>query len=342
MMRNILIGLAVILVITAFRVTEPPLTSDYPVAQLLEVFGDTPMPHKPNTNLARVSVERGRDIVINGFSNVGKKKSKTQSKHFTCIACHNVEREDPDLANPEPEARLSYAKEHDLPFLQGSPLYGIVNRSSFYNGDYVKKYGDLVDLTRHDLREAIALCATECSQGRPLKKWEMESVLAYLWTIELKLGDLNISDDELKLIEQTFKSGNNRDEAIKLIKSKFLDYSPATFVDPPENREEGYQLEGNAGNGQLIYELSCQHCHLDHPFSYLTLDNDVLTFKHLLHKAGTYNPHSIYQVVRYGTSPNGGDEAYMPLYPKEKMTNQQMADLRAYIEVMAGMASGSR
>lgn len=335
MMRNVLIVATVIFVISAFRLTEPPLTPDYPVARLLEVFGDTPLSHKPNTNLARVSVERGRDIVIEGFSDVDKKKSKTQSKHFTCIACHNVEMEDPDLANPDPEARLKYAKENDLPYLQGSTLYGIVNRTSFYNGDYVKKYGDLVEPTRHDLREAIALCATECSQGRPLKKWEMESVLAYLWTIDLKLGDLNITDDEMQLINQAFNSGNNRAEAIKLIKSKYLDHSPATFVDPPENRQEGYQLEGNAGNGQLIYELSCQHCHLNHPFSYLTLDNDALTFKHLLHKAGEYSPHSIYQVVRYGTSPAGGDEAYMPLYPEEKMTNQQMADLRAYIEVMA-------
>ena len=43
-------------------------------------------------------------------------------------------------------------------------------------------------------------------------------------------------------------------------------------------------------------------------------------------------PHSIYQVIRYGTPPKGGKEAYMPQYTAEKMSDQQMADLRAFIE----------
>lgn len=335
MIRLVCTVIVALLLWAGFRKAEPPLSPEHPVAELLETLGDKEVPHHPNTNVKGMSVELGRDIVVKGFSKNGKRKSKRQSKHFTCIACHNIEREEPDLAHPNPNARLKYAVEHDLPYLQGSPLYGIVNRTSFYNGDYVKKYGALVEPTRHDLREAIALCAIECSQGRPLKTWEMESIVAYLWTIGLKLGDLDISEAEMDTIQQAFNDGTHRGKAIRILKSKYLDYSPATFVDPPQNRETGDGLEGNPRAGKWIYEQSCQHCHLREPFSYLTLDNDKVTFQHMLNQAGKYAPHSIYQVVRYGTPPKGGKGAYMPHYTAEKMTDQQMADLRAYIELMA-------
>jgi len=193
----------------------------------------------------------------------------------------------------------------------------------------------LVDPAKNDLREAIALCAVECSQGRGLKPFEMESVLAYLWTIDLKLKDLLISDEEQAVIEKAFATGTNKAEAIEILKSKYLDHSPATFVDPPADRVAGSDLKGAPEKGQLIYDLSCQHCHLDHPFSYLILDDMQTTFKHLMKQATSYKPHSIYQVVRYGTSPKGGDEAYMPLYTAERMTDQQMEDLRAYIKLRA-------
>ena len=64
------------------------------------------------------------------------------SKYYVCTTCHNLEIEDPDLRVSDPETRLTFAKENDLPFLQGSTFKGIVNRESWYNDDYVKKYGD--------------------------------------------------------------------------------------------------------------------------------------------------------------------------------------------------------
>ncbi len=324
-----------VFVLLAFRVHEGPINPDHPVAGLLETFGEPPLPHKPKMNLKGVSIERGRDIVINGWSKANHQRSRTQSKHFTCIACHNIQREEPDLATPDPAARLLYAAQHGLPYLPGSPLYGIVNRTSFYNGDYVKKYGDLVEPAKHDLRAAIALCAVECSQGRPLKSYEMESVLAYLWTLELKLKDLRLTAQEMEQLNKSFSDGSDRKASVEILKSKYLDHSPATFVDPPKDRVEGVGLPGVPEHGKLIYDLSCQHCHLNHPISYLLLDNEETTFRHLLKQAGKYAPHSIYQVVRYGTSPTGGDEAYMPLYTAERLSDQQLADLQSYIEQMA-------
>ncbi|MDH3650508.1 MAG: hypothetical protein OEQ53_12555, partial [Saprospiraceae bacterium] len=124
------------------------------VSSLLEALGDDPSPHYADLSMEHASMDRGKDIVLKGKSNRQGKKSRLQSKYFTCVACHNVEREDPDLADPSPKARLPFVAEKQLPYLQGSPLYGVVNRSSFYNGDYEKKYGDLVKPTRRDLRKA--------------------------------------------------------------------------------------------------------------------------------------------------------------------------------------------
>ena len=39
-------------------------------------------------------------------------------------------------------------------------MYGTVNKVSWYNGDYFKKYGALVKPANQSLKEAIHLCAT--------------------------------------------------------------------------------------------------------------------------------------------------------------------------------------
>ena len=123
-----LIVIFLLFALSSFVPRNPKLTSDHSVYALLEAFGDTPLPHKANLTLEGASAARGKDIVIKGMSEAAGKKSKRQSKHFTCISCHNIEKEDPDLANPNPEARLKYVSEHNMPFLQGSALYGSASR----------------------------------------------------------------------------------------------------------------------------------------------------------------------------------------------------------------------
>ncbi len=210
------------------------------VETVLQQLGEQPMPYQPDTTLEGVSVEAGRGIVLTGFApKPGGGKTGKQSKHYVCTACHNVQRDEYDLSVADPQARLEYARDNGLPFLQGTALYGAVNRSSFYNGDYEEKYGDLVKPARNSLRAAIQLCATECSQGRALEPWELESVLAYLWTIDLKIGDLLLQKEELAQIEEALSTGKGEQEAVALIRSKYLSGSPATFVAPPEDRKAG-------------------------------------------------------------------------------------------------------
>ena len=310
------------------------LTKDTSVAEVLIKLGERPMPHQPMMNLKGVSVENGKRLVLEGFaSRAGSGKTSKQSAHFVCTSCHNIERDEPNLGVVDAQARLEYSVKKGLPMLQGSSLYGVVNRSSFYNGDYERKYGDLTIAARNDLRNAIQLCATECAQGRKLANWEVESVLAYLWTIDLKTEDLNLSKEEMTNVEIAINKETNKEATISLLKSKYLSGAPATFVKPPENRKEGYaELIGNPANGKLIYESSCLHCHDGQKYSYFNLGKSEISYNYLEKHFPKYTRYSTYQVTRYGTSPLPGKKAYMPLYTAEKMTNQMAEDLRAYVK----------
>lgn len=302
------------------------------VTEVLETLRDKNL-FEVDEDVSKVSAAIGEDIVKYGIlKNAKGPRVAQQSKHFVCTSCHNVEREDPDLTKADPEARLDYVVGKGLPYLQGSPLYGAINRTAFYNGDYEKKYGELVTPARNDLREAIQLCAVECSQGRKLKKWELESVLAYLWTIGLKMEDLDLTDEEYKQIDKAAEGMSSNREAIELVKSKFLNHSPATFVEPPSNRKEGNGLVGNRENGEKLYKASCLHCHGEGRYSFYQLDDSKLSLKQLKNHMGQYTRKSIYQVTRWGTPVLFGKKAYMPQYTLEKMSEQQLADLRAYIE----------
>lgn len=310
-----------------------------PDTLLSEVYEElgAEVPNRPNYALEGVSAEAGRSIVVDGktVSPSGEVTGR-QSKHFVCTSCHNIEREDPDLTVSDPQARLMYVQGKGLPFLQGTTLYGAINRTSFYNGDYQKKYGDLVRPARNDIREAIQLCAIECSQGRPLEDWEIESVMAYFWTIGFKIEDLGLSESEMQGVNDALAGKGDQAAVATLLQSKYLSGSPASFVDPPPDRKAGYEeLVGNPENGKVVYDLSCMHCHDKQRYSMFNLDNSKYSFQFLKRHFNRYTRYSVYQVSRYGTSPMAGKRSYMPNYTFEKLSHQQMEDLKAYIFEMA-------
>lgn len=329
------------IVLTSYTIQKEIKTNsiekDTPVADVLAMLGDNAPNHTVNGNITDAKIKKGENLVLYGSTSIKKSKKlgKRQSKYFVCTSCHNVKKEDADLRLVDPQKRLEYAKANNLPFLQGSPLYGIVNRTTFYNGDYEKKYGDLVKKARNDMREAIQLCAIECSQGRALKKSEMEAVLAYLWSIGLKMDDLNLSEADWNKIKTDAEDESKKEALIPFIKSFYLQASPATFADAPKDRAKGYDYEVNPDNGKLIYDLGCKHCHENSRYSFYSLDDSKLTFRDLEKSIAKYNENSIYHLVRYGTKPLNGQRAYMPNYTLEKMSHQQVEDLRAYIEKMA-------
>jgi cytochrome c5 len=315
-------------------------TDETPVWEVLTYFGKVRL-HKPDTSVKGATIQRGKELVLQGWTTTPEgKKGKRQSKFFVCTSCHNVSKEFDDLADNDPQNRLEYAAKNKLPFLQGSTLFGAVNRETFYNGDYQKKYGSVPDIAAayYDLRKAIHVCATQCSQGRPLEKWEMESVMLYLQTLQLKMGDLNINKDDYEKIMFAIRENTSLARAVDVIEARFMDKSPATFVDAMEYRTLDSRIETNEPrfqNGKIIYDLSCKHCHAAKRYSFFELDDSRKTFQYLDNKMKQGSSHSAYKISRYGTSPINGKRAYMPQYTKEKMNDEQLIDLRVYIQRMA-------
>lgn len=316
--------------------SSPLWTEATPLNAVLEALGNEAAPH--DLAFTAEQVKKGEQIVKYGRSiNPKGKLSPFVSKYYSCTTCHNLEQEDPDLRISDPEARLVYVKEKGLPFLQGSTFKGIVNRESWYNDDYVKKYGDeKIERAHKDLKEAIQLCAIECSQGRPMENWELDAVLAYYWSLEFTLQDLELSPEDYTRLNKQKQDSSQYQELTKWLKSFYLQKSPAHFYNAPHNKTQGYEgLVGDASSGKDLYELSCLHCHKSNGVSHYILDNSPQSFKHLKKMIPKDSHFSLYQIIAYGTYAIPGHKPYMPHYPEERMNQQQIEDLRAYIEHMA-------
>ena len=323
----ILTALGGIILISSALENELPDIGQQNLADVLFELGD----EKPEHYLEDYSLEdvkRGYELIHFGRTKTEKGKfSKYISKFYKCISCHNVVREDLDLSKVDQNERLNYAIENDLPYLQGSTFWGIVNRESWYNDDYIIKYGNLVEKAKNSLIESTQLCAQVCSQGRELEEWELNSILAYYWSLQLKISDLDLNKTELQKLK------NLSDESlIDMLKAKYLQKSPASFAYPPEDKSKGYDKKGNFELGKEIYRRSCQHCHRFNGESDVVLDEGKSTLRWLKKNITKKSKLSIYEIIRYGTYSELGHKEYMPLYTQEKMSNLQIEHLRAFIE----------
>lgn len=313
---------------------EADFTLDTPLVDIMEMLGQ-PRPEHYQTKADSVKIEIGRQLVLDGRAKIpGGGRTRAISRFFICTDCHNQVQEDPNPANFDPEARLDYAIEHDLPFLQATTFWGISNRESWYNDDYYSKYGELVDVARNSLKESTQLCAMECSSGRELKDWELECILQYYRTLELTLADVKLSESELKELEIVIDDPSRHKEARDYIKQKYATYSPAHFVELPEPLIEGYKIDrpANPDRGEEIYNRSCKTCHTTKKCSQFILDDATVTFKKLVNNLDKHNYFNLYKITRKGTYAQPGHQQYMPFYSKERLSNAQLEDLRAFIE----------
>ena len=323
--------------------TDKPLGDfeNLPVWVLAEKFGQKKL-YALNPKIKGVSVERGRDLVHKGqtVNEEGQMTSK-QSKYFVCTSCHNVAKDEPSLTVINPQARLDYAARQNLPLLPANSFYGMVNRTTFYNDDYQKKYGHVKTIAKakSDLRQAIQVCATECSQGRALEEWELEAILAYMWTLELKVSDLNLNEADRASLEAAYKGEADAKAAAALLDKQYLKAYPAHFIDPPEFKPLTDVELGDKKryeNGRKVYEMSCKHCHSDKRYAKTIFDNKQTTFEGLYEKLLSKDPHSITNAIRKGIPANEAKStSYMPQYTAEHLSNEQLLDLRIYVENMA-------
>lgn len=299
------------------------------VEEALIQLGD----EKPRHYIAHAdpdSVRMGEELVKLGELRDGS--VKRISKYFLCTHCHNQVLETDDPADESPERVLEYSRENGIPFLPASTFYGMYNKRHWYNGDYSKKYGDLVKDTRDTLENAIQLCATQCSQGREMEDWEIRCVMHYYKSLEFRMSDLLFTENELKKLNRW--KDKQQDKAIELIKSKYNQINDAHFGTSEIPVIEGY--EPDFESGKFIYNNGCLHCH--HPSKDITnfpLDDDILSFKFLTAKKEKYTSYSITHITRYGTYAISGRRQYMPQYTFEDMSDEQLLDLIYYIETKA-------
>ncbi len=306
---------------------------------LLALGDEKPLHYLDASKMTADNIRMGKELVTTGRT-IGPdgKKTKLQSKHFKCTHCHNLVQEDPNIAVTDPEARLQYAVKHNIPFLQGTTFKGMVNRESWYNDDYYYKYGDLVSSSRDTLVNSIQLCATVCSQGREFEDWEIDALLAYFYSIEYQLKDMGMEEAHYSKLHAVLNNqrDSEKQDAIKWLKTRYATKSPATFLDPIKGDHRNYGEKGNPEKGQAIYMLSCLHCHTAGEATNFVLDKTKATFKFLNAKLNNSTHFSMYNITRKGTKPLPGYDPYMPHYTKEKMSEQQLEDLIAYIKQQAG------
>ncbi len=326
----ILTGL--VLVYTNFTLKTNGWDKDTPLGDVLIKLGDKKPIHSLSGEPTKEQIKQGRELVTKGVTKgPDGKKTKRQSIHFVCTDCHNIVKENPNNGVNSSDDRLKYAMENKIPYLQGTTLYGIVNRTSWYNDDYLKKYGKLVESSRDTLENAVQLCATVCSQGRAFEDWEMDAVMAYLWSIQNTLGDLNLTDEEMSKLNSA-ELGSKQDDLIKMLKNKYVTVSHATFLDPHDKEGRLYGEDGDPDKGKFIYKSSCMHCHHHNGVTELKLDPAKVTMRMFNKNLKKENDWNIYHIVREGTHPIAGYKPYMPLYTKERLSPSQVEDLIAYIK----------
>lgn len=334
------LGLVALVGFAVQRTDAPSVAEQFgpetPLQHVLLTLGDAAPDHLSARTADPEQVRRGADLVLRGRT-LGPDGGRTAavSKHYVCTNCHNLDREDPDLTVSDPEARLPYVRERGLPLLQGSTLWGVVNRERWYNDDYVRKYGAArIADARARLRAAVELCAVECAQGRPLAAWEADAILTYLWTLEYTLADLELSANEYARLNADRTRPDAHPRLIDWLKTHYLQKSPAHFYEAPADKRTGYAgLTGDPDAGRAVYESSCLHCHQPkNGVSHYALDNQTLSFRDLRRTLFKNSHFSLYQIIPYGTYALPGHRPYMPHFPAERMSRQQVEDLRAYVE----------
>jgi mono/diheme cytochrome c family protein len=284
----------------------------------------------------------GRELLVNGQVKsppYGAGPSAPLAKAYRCVHCHNLRREDEKLTEPDPEARARYVLAEEpaeperrdgktLSLTPGTTLWGAVNRGSYYNGTHSRYRGlKLDDGARVDptsLADAVKVCCRYSSGGRFPEGWELDSILTHLWDLEVRLRDLGLAEAAERKVLDAVNGGRAGPlgEARGLLRRSFLREAEAKKT-PRPSRAEGDRVEygkapfnGDARLGEFLYRSACAGCHAAGGV------NDVSGAK-LVADDGKFH-----KLVWDGSEPDG---AYMPFFSAQRLSQQQAADIRAYL-----------
>lgn len=339
MIRTLLFTFSILGLVSfsASKYDVSPIDPNSRLSEVLKLLGDVGNPYHVET-IDEAKAKMGEDLVLKGFTLRDGKETAKISDYFVCTDCHNTVKEADLASDNDPDSRLAYAMKNDIPYLPGSTFWGMSNRTSWFNDDHVKKYGAAVEEANKDYKKSIQLCSKECSSGRFLEDWEMEAMLHYCATLELKISDLNLSEAEGEQLSAAMEAGKPDPETVKMLQTKYLLKYPATFVDEIPVEKRGLGKTGDAEKGKFIFEKSCLHCHKKGRVTKTVFGNEKKQkdMDWLLSYFEKSNGGSIYWINRHGTSPKKKTPQYMPIYTAEKLTDAQMEDLAAYILKKAG------
>lgn len=302
----------------------------------------------------------GRKLFFQGFVDnppTGPTPSKPISKFFKCAQCHNYQREDPVLTRQDPEARFRWIEQtgQKIRLIQGATVWGMVNRTTFFpdyfaiyhnlcvpkvNQDRFLPCGPVLDICGPGCRtmdparleDAVQICSNYCSVGRYLNEWELYSLLAFFWDLEIRLDDLGLPPDQAQEVQRVLTAPRPDPERAahlrRLLRSKFASKAGNTYRGIPQVDAEtlaarypdGPSYQGDAERGQKIYKLSCIVCH----------GSDMEeTAKHL---GG--DPDKFYKMLAKGT--RSSFRPYMPNFTLQRLSRRQAADILAYLQGFLG------
>lgn len=307
----------------------------------------------------------GRELFLSGHVRtppVGSGPSKPISKYFTCGRCHNHEREDPVLPAQDPEARFAWIERTGAKIflLQGATLWGGVNRKTFYAGEYAK-YRDLClpkgeellpwlpcgpifgfclpgcrTMDPETLVDATQVCSKYCSVGRYLKVWELDSLLAFFWDLEIRLDDLELTPqtraEVLAVLSAPASDSREAARLRDLLAGAYSNMAVNTFRGlatlaggsapgrPVVEYPDGSRFNGDFQRGATLWKLSCAYCHeaTERPLTRekaRKFSKDVEDF-HAMIATGTR--HSF--------------RRYMPNFTLERLSRRQSADILAFLQ----------
>lgn len=315
----------------------------------------------------------GKEIFLDGRAAApptGPGPSPAVSRHFTCAQCHNHEREDPDLPVQDPEARFAWIERtgSNVRMLQGATLWGAVNRTTFYGGDYAK-YNDLCVVNGEELLswlpcgpvfgwclpgcrtmdpeslvDATQVCSRYCSVGRYLKAWELYALLAFFWDREIKLDDLDLAPrtraEALAVLTAPAPDPREAKRLRAALAGAFSPEAGNTFRGVPRlagdgapgkpvvEYPDGSRFAGDASRGAALWKLSCGQCHES--------GERPLTRGKAREFSGDAG--DFHTMIAKGT--RHSFRRYMPSFTLERLSRGQSADILAFLQQFA--ATGSR
>jgi mono/diheme cytochrome c family protein len=303
----------------------------------------------------------GRELFNNSFVQnppMGAGPSERISQYFKCSACHNDQREDPDITVQDPEARFRWIEEtgKEIYLLQGATMWGLVNRVAFYNG-YFETYHDLCvpkgkgrgswpcgpvlgicapgcrSMNPTSVEDAVQVCAKYCGVGRYLDEWELCALLAFFWDQEVQLNDLDISVDEAEKVKTVLAAPSQDPQEVGKLRGlwegKYAKEAGNTFRVIPEvatDADRGSLVAAYRNGSRFVGEsargerLYPVSCGRCHGTQGMPFIAEFL--------GG--NPDKFYKTLANGTAHRG--KPYMPNFTLERLSRQQAADILQYLQ----------